>query len=429
MPKKKAAPIQSVKGMHDVLPEEQLIWDFIIKKGRSILEDYGFSKIDSPILEQTNLFERSIGEGTDVVDKEMFNFKTKGGDNLTLRPEFTASFVRAYIEHGMSAWPHPVKLYGIGPVFRYGQPQGGRLRQFNQLNSEIFGDETPAADAEQIFILCKLLNEIGIKNTYVKINSIGDKSCRSGYIKALKDYYRPRLKKVCPTCKTRFKKNIMRMLDCGEEGCRAVSESAPQALDYLDIECKNHFKLLLEFLDEAGVPYILDHRLARGLDYYTRTVFEIWSEDEQINFALAGGGRYDYLVELLGGYKTSACGWAMGIERIILAMKALEVKIPESKHNPKVFLAQLGDLAKKKSLVLFEELRKSGIPIQASFGRDSIKSQLRIANKLGAFFTLILGQREALDGNVILRDMESSAQELIRLEDVVEEIRKRLKDK
>lgn len=424
-------PIQSVKGMHDILPEERPFWDFVFKKALAILEDYDYQRIETPVLEQAELFERGVGLGTDIVEKEMYSFRTRGGDQVTLRPEMTAPIVRAYLEHGMKVLPHPVKLYSFGPSFRHNQPQAGRYRQFWQIDAELLGEESFSADAELIFILWKIFEDLGLKDSVnLQINSIGDSNCRPEYKKALKDYYKNKLKKVCPACRTKFKKNVLRMLDCMQAECKEISASAPQIFDFLDEECKLHFKNVLEFLEEAKVPYILNPYLVRGLDYYTRTVFEFWPEEASSNqAALASGGRYDKLVEQLGGQKTEGVGWAMGVERTIEFLKTKNVKLPRSKAEPKVFLAQLGDLAKKRSLILFEQFRKGGILLKASFTRDSIKSQLRIANRLGVRFTLILGQREALDGNIILRDMESSVQETIPLEGIVEAIKKRLKEK
>jgi histidyl-tRNA synthetase len=283
-----------------------------------------------------------------------------------------------------------------------------------------------------IFIAYKLLESIGIKNSVVRINSIGDQNCRPQYIKALKDYYRNRGKRVCAKCKKRLKSNILRVLDCEEQTCKEVGKDAPQIVDYLDEECKSHFKNVLEFLDETKIPYLLDPHLVRGLDYYTRTVFEIWPEEKEGNetprLALCAGGRYDRLINLLGGAKTPALGWAMGVERVILMLKELKVPIPEPHPQPKVFIAQLGELAKRKSLLLFEELRKHSINAKASFGRDSIKSQLRIANRLGIKHTLIMGQKEALDGTIILREMDSGIQEVIPLDKIPEIIKERLKN-
>ena len=426
----RAKPIQSVKGMHDLLPEERPYWDFVFKKASGILEDYDYQRIETPIVEETELFEKGVGPGTDIVEKEMYSFKTRGGDSLTLRPEATTGIARAYIEHGMKSLPQPVKLFSFGPMFRHEQPQSGRRRQFWQLDAEFLGEESFSADAELIFILWKIFEEMGLKDITLQINSIGDQNCRPEYKKALKDYYKNKLKKVCAPCRAKFKKNVLRMLDCIQAECKEISSKAPQIFDFLDDDCKVHFKNVLEFLEEAQVPYILNPYLVRGLDYYTRTVFEIWpSESTSGQAALASGGRYDRLIEQLGGHKTEAVGWAMGVERTIEYLKNKNVKISKAKPEPKIFLAQLGDLAKKRSLILFEQFRKAGVPLKASFTRDSIKSQLRIANRLGVRFTLILGQREALDGNIILRDMESSVQETLPLEGAVETIKKRLKEK
>ncbi len=427
----KKQDIQSVKGMNDILPADQIYWQFILKKMGSILADYGFEKIETPILEHTSLFSRSVGEGTDIVEKEIYNFKTKGGDELSLRPELTASVARAYIEHGMSVMPHPIQLWYFGPVFRHDNPQAGRYRQFHQLGVESLGDDNAATDASLIFLAYKALESLGLKNMVVKVNSIGDSSCRTQYLKALKDYYRTKAKKICNKCKNRLKENVLRLLDCEENICKEAGKDVPQFVDYLDEDCKAHFKTVLEILDETKIPYLLDSHLVRGLDYYTRTVFEIWPEDKQDGdtpkWALCGGGRYDKLINLLGGPKTPAAGWSMGVERIILVLKSLDIAIPEHHPSPKVFITQLGDMAKRKSLVLFEDLRKHGIPTRASFGRDSIKSQLRIANRLGIKYTLIMGQKEALDGSIIIREMDSGVQETVPLDRIVEIVKQRLR--
>lgn len=424
--------IQSVRGMNDILPVDQPYWQFILKKASAILADYGFDKIDTPIVESTQLFLRSVGEASDIVEKEMYNFKTKGGDELSLRPEGTAAVARAYIEHGMSVMPHPVQLWYFGQFFRHDNPQAGRFRQFHQLGVESFGDDNAATDAILIFMAYRLLENLGLKNMVVKINSIGDASCRPQYIKALKDFYRNRGKKVCNKCKRRFKTNILRLLDCEDQNCKDLSKDVPQMVDFLDEECRVHFKNALEFLDETKIPYLLESRLVRGLDYYTRTVFEIWPEEKEgenkPRWALCGGGRYDKLVNFLGGPKTPASGWSMGIERIILTLKESEVSVPEHHPQAKLFIAQLGELAKRKGMLLFEEFRKHGVAARASFGRDSIKSQLRIANRLGIKYTLIMGQKEALDDTVILREMDSGVQETISQEKIFEAVKQRLKN-
>lgn len=431
----KQKTIQSVKGMHDLLPADQLYWQFIYKKVSGLLGDYGFEKIDTPVVEAAQLFLRTVGNETDIVSKEMYTFKSRGGDELALRPENTASVARAYIEHGMSVWPHPVKLWYWGPMFRHDQPQAGRFRQFHQCGIEIFGDEHPASDAEAIFVALGFLESLGLKNLVLKINSIGCASCRILYLKALKEFLKNRGKNLCATCKIRQKDNLLRVLDCKEPACREILKDVPQFVDYLDESCRTHFKKLIEFLDEVKAPYSLDPLLVRGLDYYTQTVFEITVEEPPAengepvapSLALVAGGRYNDLVELLGGPRTPAIGWAAGLERIIAELKRLQVKIPEAKGQAKIFLAQLGDLGKKKSLVLFEEFRRSGLHAGVSLGRDSIKAQLRIAHRLKVRLALIIGQKEALDGTVILREMDSGIQEVMPMEDIVEAVKKRLK--
>lgn len=421
--------IQSVKGMHDILPDEQKYWHFVLKKAVKIAEDYRFSRIDTPIVENSELFIRTIGEGTDIIEKEIYSFKTKGGDPLSLRPEGTAGIARAYIEQGMGSWPHPVKLYYFGPMFRHDQPQAGRFRQFYQFGVESLGEESSVVDAEIILLAFKFLNSLGIKNIVVKINSIGDQHCRPQFIKVLKDYFRPRAKKLCVQCKERIKSNILRVLDCKEAGCQEASKDAPQFIDYLDQNCKSHFKSVLEFLDEVKIPYLLDPFLVRGLDYYTRTVFEIMTEEKEgeKNLTLIAGGRYDKLAEQIGGAKTPSAGWAAGAERIISEIKNSNISVADPSPDLKIFVAQLGEAGKRKGLSLFEKLRQENVRAASSLGRDSIKSQLRIAHRLGVKFTLIVGQKEALDGTVILRDMESGIQETLPTENIVEVVKKRLK--
>ncbi len=419
---------QSPKGMHDILPEEQKYWRYVLKKAEAIIEDYGFERIDTPVVEYTDLFLRGVGEGTDIVEKEMYNFKTRGGDELSLRPEGTAGIVRSYIENGMQVRPHPVKLYYYGPMFRHDQPQAGRYRQHWQLGVETIGDASEIVDAELIFIGYKILESVGLKNYNVHINSLGDASSRAVYTRALRDFYKTRLKKVCNQCKNRFKNNILRMLDCKEPTCKEVAKDAPPIFDFLGDESKRHFKRLIEILDECKIPYILDQFLVRGQDYYTHAIFEFVPEEGAENqLALGGGGRYDRLVDMFGGPKTPAAGWALGLDRIVMALKQANVNVPEIGVRPKVFLAQLGDAAKKKSLVLFESLRKSGIEVKSSLGRDSIKSQLRIAHRLGVKYTLIFGQKEALESTIIIREMETGIQETVLVDKIVDEMKKRLK--
>jgi len=389
---------------------------------------YGFEIIETPVLEFAGLFEKGIGLNTDVVEHEMYTLKTKGGDFLALRPELTAPVVRAYVENGFANQPQPVKFFHWGPVFRHEAPQAGRYRQFHQADFDIIGEGDPVVDAQVIQLIYGILKELGLKGLSIHINSIGDKTCWGKYREELKLYYRNKVSRLCKNCMKRFKENPLKMLDCKEEECVALKASAPNSVDYLDKACHDHFKLVLEFLDELNIPYILDPFLVRGLDYYTRTVFEIIPEDiNSSQTTLASGGRYDYLISQLGGKPAPAVGGSIGIERVVNEMRRQDVKVNAIKTKTRVFLAQLGDLAKKKSLKLFEEFRKNNIYVSESFGRDSVKAQLRVADRLGADLALIIGQKEALDDTVILREMQSGVQEIIPLEKIINEVKKRLK--
>lgn len=418
--------LQKPTGMHDILSPDQKYFEKIYNTCKNIADFYGFGKIDTPILEETELFIKGTGDTTDIVQKQMYNLKTKGGDCLTLRPEFTPGVIRAYIEHGMKNLSQPVKLYSFGPVFRFEKPQSGRYRQFHQFNLEIIGEDSPVSDVQIIQIFYNILSELKFKKLVVKINSIGDSQCRSKYRRLLINYCRSRQKFLCSDCQRRLKENPLRVLDCKEEKCQKAISQAPQTIDYLCEECHNHFKTVLEFLDEIELPYYLDPYLVRGLDYYTKTAFEIFTEDSA--GALAGGGRYDNMIKMFGGGDVTAVGGAMGVERIILAMKGLDVKFSET-QNPQVFLIQLGELAKRKSLKLLENFRNAKIQISESLGRDSLKAQLSIADKLRVKYVLILGQKEALDKIIIIKNMETGKQETVKLEKVVEEMKKKLKTK
>ncbi|MFH1424043.1 MAG: histidine--tRNA ligase [Candidatus Nealsonbacteria bacterium] len=422
--------LQAPTGMHDILPETQPFFRKVLATANSVAQFYGFQKIDTPIVEDAELFSKGIGLSTDIVEKEMYAFRTKGGDFLALRPEFTAGIVRAYIEHGMVNLPQPQKLYSYGPLFRMERPQAGRFRQFHQIDLEVFGEQDSVIDAQIIQIFYNILKELKFKNLIVEINSIGDRNCRPYYKKLLVNYFRSRESSLCSDCRRRLRYNPLRILDCKEEKCQPVKAQAPQLVDHLCDGCKTHFKEVLEFLDEVEIPYRLNPYLVRGLDYYTKTVFEIYedSEDGQRLGALVGGGRFDTLVKMLGGRDTPACGGAAGIERIVATLKERMKQEPASGSAPqKVFLAQLSDLGKRKSLKLFEEFRKAKIQIAESFGKDSLKTQLRLADKVGADYALILGQKEALEESIIIRDMKTGRQETVKLDRVVREMEKYLK--
>ena len=446
---------QTPTGMHDILPEDQYIWQYFWRMAEDTADFYNFERLDMPILEDTELFEKGTGQDSDIVLKEMFTLKTKGGDSLTLRPEGTPSAARAYIQHGMRKRTSPVKVYYAGPMFRHEKPQRGRYRQFHQFGLETIGEDDPSRDAEIINVTFRILERMRLPAFCVEINSIGCKVCRPKYIKNLKEHYRYRLRQVCADCRKRYKGNPLRMLDCEEEKCQRVKTEAPQIVDYLCNDCNEHFKGVLEILDYVDIPYILNPMLVRGLDYYTRTVFEIFegeageapsvsentpAEEEveeggeekesvpQKRLALASGGRYDELVKFLGGKDTPAVGVSLGVERIIETMKA-EDKLPRKPQEPKVFLVQLGDAAKKKAFAIFEEFRRENIQLREALGRDSISSQLKLANKYDADLSIIIGQKEALDNVVIIRDMETGSQETIPEEKLIKEVKKRLKKK
>lgn len=421
---KKAAPkkargkkkIQLLRGMKDILPQEQPFWEYVNESSAQASRAYGYDRIDVPVLEERSLFVRSIGEATDVVEKEIYEFETKGGDNVAMRPEFTAGILRAYIEHGMLNLPQPVKLWTAGPLFRHDRPQAGRYRQFHQVNWEILGSEQPAIDAELISLGSHLLTDMGLE-VVAHVNSIGCRDCRPEYITVLKEYFKSHRKNLCDDCKARLTKNPLRILDCKEESCQAIASEAPQTVDHLCDPCKEAFMKVLEYLDEGDIVYRLQPKLVRGLDYYVRTTFEFLlksdEDDEAGQQALIGGGRYDYLIEDLGGPpETPGIGMAMGIERVILAIKETGVEVSPA-PTPDVYLAQIGETARKRALSLFEELRKAGIAVASNISKNRLSDQLSLANKARARFTLILGQKEMSDNTIIVRDMDSGSQETI----------------
>jgi len=434
-PKKAAAPavmqeeilMQALRGMRDILPDEQPYWERARKVLSHASQEYGFQRIDLPTLEYAHIYLRTIGEGTDIVDKEIYLFNTRGGDRVALRPEMTAGLCRAYIEHGMGVLPKPIKLFSMGPLFRYDRPQEGRYREHWQANFDMFGESDPILDAQTIQLAYRVVQQLGLKNIEFQVNSIGTPETRRDYEKALVRYLESQKQKLCQKCRERLTSNPLRILDCKEDKCIQLTAHAPQSLDYLDVESREHFKKFLEYLDELELPYSINTRLVRGLDYYTRTVFEIRSTDKDgKNYSLGGGGRYDRLIESLGGEPTPAIGFALGLDRIVLEMKRTQVK-PYEQPKPKVFLAQLGEMAKKKSLKLFAELEKNGVLIAESFGRGSLKSQMRVANRLGVEVTIIVGQKEALDETAIVKDMVSGTQETVTQERLVDAVKKIIK--
>lgn len=418
-------PPQLLRGMKDILPVDQPYWWWLFDTVRNIADCYGFDRIETPMLEATSLFTRSIGEATDAVGKEMYSFIDKGGDNVSLRPEGTASVVRAYIEHGMLNMPQPVKLWYFSPFFRHDRPQAGRYRQFWQFGFEVFGGQQAILEAQLILMARALYASVGIETT-LQMNSIGDKATRTQYGKALQAYMKNKKSELSDEQKLTLQKNPLRLLDSKDPKVQELLADAPQIIDSLDEASKKHFQEVLSYLDELDIPFVLNPRLVRGLDYYNRTVFEFWAQDDDGGaMSLGGGGRYDSLVESLGGRPTPALGFAGGIERIILKLKEKQIP-PRPAAAPEVFLAQLGDPARRKMLKLFEQLRSQGVRVAECMTKDGIKQQLEIANKLGAHYTLIVGQKEMMDDTALIRDMENGIQEVVPFDKVESELKKRL---
>lgn len=411
--------------MKDILPSDQPYWWGVFDAVRRTASNYGFERIETPILEATSLFTRSVGEGTDIVGKEMYSFVDKGGDSVALRPEYTASVARAYVEHGMLNVPQPVKAWYFGPCFRHDRPQAGRYRQFWQFGFEVFGSNQPIVDAQLILAARAIFASLGIETT-VQVNCLGDKAVRQAYGKALQAYFRTRKSELSEEQRVTLQKNPMRLLDSKDPKLVELLAEAPQILDHLDEASRQHFMQVLEYLDEADVAYNLNPRLVRGLDYYTKTVFEFWATgDDTGQLSLGGGGRYDTLVEQLGGQPTPAAGFAAGIERIIMNAREKQLPPPPT-PRPEVFLAQLGEPARKKMLRLFEALQREGVRISEAMTKDGLKQQLEVANRVGAHYTLIIGQKEIMDETVLIRDMENGIQEVVPYDRAVPEIKKRI---
>ena len=423
--KKAPAQIGLVRGMRDLLPQDQPIWDLMRDKARELAKSYNFDRIDTPLLEETNLFVRGVGKQTDIVEKELFSFDTLGGEHVSLRPESTASTMRAYIHHGMLNQSQPVKLWSVGPMFRHDRPQHNRYRQFQQLACEIIGDANAVIDAQLILVSYLFLKELGVEAT-VHINSIGTPESRVNYKNALVSYFRTKRNKLSEEDKKRLLKNPMRLLDSKEPGMQELKAEAPQIVDWLDEESKAHFMRVLEYLDELNIPYQLDPYLVRGLDYYTRTVFEFYSsstDPELAQSALGGGGRYDGLAEILGGRPTPAAGFAIGMDRVFNQLKETAVA---QQPTCEIFVAHLGDQGRKRALAVFEELRKAGLRAGEAFAKDAIKAQMEMANRKNAKFAVIIGQKEVIDGTAIIRDMDAGTQEIIDVRKVVHELQKKL---
>jgi len=412
------------KGTQDLLPEVQKYWEHLLQVVSTTARDYGYERIDVPIFESTELFTRGVGEGTDIVDKEMYSFQDKGKRDITLRPEFTAGVMRAYLENGMQVLPKPVKLFSTGPTFRYEAPQAGRYRQFHQFNAEIIGVPSPLADLEIMLLAWDIYDQLGFKNLAFQLNSTGCPVCRPGYIKALQAHYHEHEGSICDDCKRRVVQNPLRVLDCKQDRCQPVIASAPKTIGMLCEECADHLAELRGYLDALDRPYTINHRLVRGLDYYTKTVFEVWAEGIGAQSAVCGGGRYDGLIELLGGPKTPGVGFAAGVERAILVMQTQAVDVPDL-PTPSVFIAYLGEAARVYAVTLLSEIRSQGIGARIAM-RGGLRSQLKQANKRTSKLVIIVGDDELARGEVTLRDMASGEQSMVPTSAITSVLQERL---
>lgn len=410
------------RGTKDILPDTVGDWNYVEGEIRELCRRFGYSEIRTPIFEHTELFQRGIGEGTDVVDKEMYTFTDRGERSITLRPENTASAVRAYLQNKLYAQSNLVKLFYIGSMFRYDRPQAGRMREFHQFGVEALGEANPAVDAEVILLAMNLLEGLGLKDLELSINSVGCPKCRSKYRTMLQDFFRDKLEDLCEDCRSRFERSPLRILDCKKDSDKPYMADAPKITDCLCEECAEHFVKLKELLTSAGISFTHDPRLVRGLDYYTKTAFEIKYPPLGAQSAVAGGGRYDGLIEEMGGNPTPAVGFATGLERLLLALESQNL-LPEKNRSVDAYVVALGETAQAEGFKLLNSLRQQGLSAAMDFAGRSMKAQMKQANKLGAKYSVILGEDEIAEGVVMLRSMEDSSQAKVPMNQVAEKIK------
>lgn len=410
------------RGTKDILPDTVGDWNYVEGEIRELCRRFGYSEIRTPIFEHTELFQRGIGEGTDVVDKEMYTFTDRGERSITLRPENTASAVRAYLQNKLYAQSNLVKLFYIGSMFRYDRPQAGRMREFHQFGVEALGETNPAVDAEVILLAMNLLEGLGLKDLELSINSVGCPKCRSKYRTMLQDFFRDKLEDLCEDCRSRFERSPLRILDCKKDSDKPYMADAPKITDCLCEECAEHFAKLKELLTSAGISFTHDPRLVRGLDYYTKTAFEIKYPPLGAQSAVAGGGRYDGLIEEMGGNPTPAVGFATGLERLLLALESQNL-LPEKNRSVDAYVVALGETAQAEGFKLLNSLRQQGLSAAMDFAGRSMKAQMKQANKLGAKYSVILGEDEISEGVVMLRSMEDSSQAKVPMNQVAEKIK------
>ncbi len=409
------------RGTKDILPDTVGEWTYVEQKIRELCDRYGYQEIRTPMFEHTELFHRGIGEGTDVVDKEMYTFTDRGQRSITLRPENTASAVRAYLQNKLYGENSLTKLFYIGSMFRYDRPQAGRMREFHQFGIEALGEENPAVDAEVIMLAMDFLTSLGLKDLKLSLNSVGCPKCRPIYRKVLQDYFRDKLDTLCDDCKDRFERSPLRILDCKTDADKPFMPAAPKITDCLCDECKDHFHKVQEYLTQAGVEFELDPRLVRGLDYYTKTAFEIKYAPLGAQSAIAGGGRYDGLIEEIGGKPTPAVGFASGLERVLLALEKQEL-LPEMTKTADAFVVALGESASGPAFKLLTKLRQAGLKANMDYAGRSMKAQMKQANKAKARFALIIGEDEVKESCVMLKDMEKSEQQKVSFDTIIEKL-------
>ncbi len=408
--------IKKIKGTEDILPRDSYKWQFIEKVLSDEAKVYGFREIRTPVFEQTGLFVRGVGEGTDVVQKEMYTFETKGGESLTLRPEGTAGAARALLEHALVNDGLPIKANYFTTCYRYEKPQAGRQREFHQFGMEVYGANSPIADAELICAGASIFERLQLEGIKLEINSIGCPTCRAEYHKALKEYFASHKETLCGTCNQRLEKNPMRILDCKSPVCKEIAKDAPKIIDYLCEDCQEHFNKVKAYLDEAGVAYTVNPTIVRGLDYYTNTVFEFIAQGIGAQSTVCGGGRYNGLMEELGGNPLPALGFAIGLERLLMVMDAQGIEI-EKPEAPVLYIAALGEKAEQKAFKIVKNLRESGLEAQFDIVGRGLKAQMKYADKIGSKFTLVLGDNEIEEQKAQLKNMETSEKIDIRLGD------------
>lgn len=413
------------KGTKDLLPTESYVWQYLEAMIRDICKSYGYKEIRTPMFEHTELFQRGVGETTDVVEKEMYTFNDKKGRSITLRAEGTAPTARAFIENKLYANPQPTKVFYIAPIFRYEKPQKGRLRQHHQFGIEVFGSEKPSADAEVISIVSTLYKRLGLEGIELHINTIGCPECRNNYNKILKDYLASKIDNLCETCKSRYDKNPMRILDCKNEKCQEQIKDAPLAIDNICEDCVEHFEGVKNYLKSVDIDFIVDPRIVRGLDYYSRTAFEFISSDIGAKDTVCGGGRYDGLVEMLGGSSTPAVGFGMGVERLILTLESQNIVIP-NEDGVDIFIVTIGDNAKNEAFKLSYQLRNNDISSDIDHLGKSIKAQFKYADKIGANFTIVIGDDEIEKDIVSLKNMKTGEQEEVKLSSLLDTLKSKL---